>query len=82
MGSLISSAVGSVREISHDLSPHIVQSNDLCNALEILIGKCKIVSDIKVVFICHERIGLSDKKKELFMYKSGSGVYSQFIEAF
>ncbi|MFT6921799.1 MAG: signal transduction histidine kinase [Crocinitomicaceae bacterium] len=70
MGSLITSAVGSVREISHDLSPHIIQSNDLCNALEILIGKCKIVSDIKVVFICHERIGLSDKKKELYIYRA------------
>jgi signal transduction histidine kinase len=70
MGSLITSAVGSVREISHDLSPHIIQSNDLCNALEILIGKCKIVTDIKVAFICHERIGLSDKKKELYIYRA------------
>jgi two-component system NarL family sensor kinase len=70
MGNLITSAAGSVREISHDLSPHIIQSNDLCNALGILIGKCKALTTIKVVFKCNEKIGLSDKKKELYIYRA------------
>ena len=54
MGNLITSAVGSVREISHDLSPHVIESNDLCNALEILIGKCKALTKINIVFISIE----------------------------
>ena len=69
MGSLITNAVGSVREISHDPSPHVIESNDLCNALDVLIGKCKALTEIKVVFICNEEIGLKDKKKELYLYR-------------
>ncbi|NRA11303.1 MAG: hypothetical protein HRT57_05035 [Crocinitomicaceae bacterium] len=75
MGSLITSAVDSVREISHDLSPHIIKSNDLCIALEILIGKCKALTEINVVFKCNGQIGLTDKKKELYIYR----VVQEFI---
>jgi signal transduction histidine kinase len=70
MGSLVKNAMESVREISHDLSPHIIQSNDLSGAIKILVNKCQAFSDLNFSFHCDEDFSLPCKKKELYLYRT------------
>lgn len=75
MGNIISGAVNSVRDISHDLSPHLIEANILSKSIQTLVEKCQNNPELEVVFLCDKEISLATKKMELYVYR----VVQEFI---